>query len=211
MKKKLLVAVMVLLALCLSCAAVAEQKPALLSLEIEVTAEGKLPKTPDDFTVRITANDAQNPMPAGQTGGSYDVTVKGPGKVVFPAMTFAHVGTYTYTVRQIAGGNQNCEYDSAVYTLTVTVVNNADFTGLETVAVFTDAQGGPKADNNLFNNVYTADPANGNVTPTGVVDRWPYFMAGCVVLLCAGCVLATKLRRREEDEGAVLAEDDADV
>ncbi|MDO5378988.1 MAG: hypothetical protein Q4G52_11695, partial [Clostridia bacterium] len=101
------------------------------------------------------------------------------------------------------GKNDRCAYDETVYHLTVTVVNNAAYTGLEAVAVYTDAEGGPKPDNNLFDNVYKPDPANGNATPTGVADRWPWYMAGCAALLGVSGVLATKLRRKEDDEAAL--------
>lgn len=211
MKKRFLCVLMVIMAILMTASASAEMKPAVLSLEVVVTAQGKLPKEPDDFTVQLTAADAQNPMPAGQTGGSFSVTTNGPGRVAFPGMTFDHVGTYRYTVRQLPGENAKCAYDATVYNLTVTVVNNADYTALETVVVYTDVNGGPKPDNNLFDNVYKPDPANGNVTPTGVVDRWPYHMAGCAALLCVSGVLSTKLRRKEDgDEEAVFSEDELD-
>lgn len=203
MKKRFLCAVAVLVAALMATVAEAELKPALLSLEVVVSAQGKLPKEPDDFTVQLTASAAANPMPAGQMGGSCSAATQGPGKVVFPAMSFEHVGTYQYTVRELKGKNDKCVYDETVYNLTVTVVNNADYTGLEAVAVYTDVNGGPKPDNNLFDNVYKPDPANGNATPTGVVDRWPWCLAGCAALLGVSGVLATKLRRKEDDEAAL--------
>lgn len=183
------------------------QTPATFALSVVITQEGRSP-SPIDYTVRLAAQDGA-PMPAGQVGGTYDVTLNGPGEVHFPAITYDHVGTYTYTVSQLKGDDKHCEYDPSVYTLTVYVLNNADFSGFDITAVFTDSEGGPKPDNNLFGNIYTPDPENGSITPTGVADHWPKYLAGSAVLFAVSGVLATRLRRREETlEDVVLTEDD---
>lgn len=199
----------VLLAAALLCAAACAlaQTPATFALGVVITQEGRSP-SPIDYTVRLAAQDGA-PMPAGQTGGTYDVTLNGPGEVHFPAITYDHVGTYTYTVSQLKGDDKHCEYDPSVYTLTVYILNNADFSGFDITAVFTDSEGGPKPDNNLFGNIYTPDPENGSITPTGVADHWPKYLAGSAVLFAVSGVLATRLRRREETlEDVVLTEDD---
>lgn len=199
----------VLLAAALLCAAACAlaQTPATFALGVVITQEGRSP-SPIDYTVRLAAQDGA-PMPAGQTGGTYDVTLSGPGEVHFPAITYDHVGTYTYTVSQLEGDDKHCEYDPSVYTLTVYVLNKADFSGFDITAVFTDSEGGPKPDNNLFGNIYTPDPENGSITPTGVADHWPKYLAGSAVLFAVSGVLATRLRRREETlEDVVLTEDD---
>ena len=199
----------VLLAAALLCAAACAlaQTPATFALGVVITQEGRSP-SPIDYTVRLAAQDGA-PMPAGQVGGTYDVTLNGPGEVHFPAITYDHVGTYTYTVSQLGGDDRHCEYDDSVYTLTVYILNNADFSGFDITAVFTDSEGGPKPDNNLFGNIYTPDPENGSITPTGVADHWPKYLAGSAVLFAVSGVLATRLRRREETlEDVVLTEDD---
>ena len=199
----------VLLATALLCAAACAlaQTPATFALGVVITQEGRSP-SPIDYTVRLAAQDGA-PMPAGQVGGTYDVTLNGPGEVHFPSITYDHVGTYTYTVSQLKGDDKHCEYDPSVYTLTVYVLNKADFSGFDITAVFTDSEGGPKPDNNLFGNIYTPDPENGSITPTGVADHWPKYLAGSAVLFAVSGVLATRLRRREETlEDVVLTEDD---
>lgn len=199
----------VLLAAALLCAAACAlaQTPATFALGVVITQEGRSP-SPIDYTVRLAAQDGA-PMPAGQVGGTYDVTLNGPGEVHFPAITYDHVGTYTYTVSQLKGDDKHCEYDPSVYTLTVYVLNKADFSGFDITAVFTDSEGCPKPDNNLFGNIYTPDPENGSITPTGVADHWPKYLAGSAVLFAVSGVLATRLRRREETlEDVVLTEDD---
>ena len=199
----------VLLAAAMFCAAACAlaQTPATFALGVVITQEGRSP-SPIDYTVRLAAQDGA-PMPAGQTGGTYDVTLNGPGEVHFPAITYDHVGTYTYTVSQLKGDDKHCEYDPSVYTLTVYVLNKADFSGFDITAVFTDSEGGPKPDNNLFGNIYTPDLENGSITPTGMADHWPKYLAGSAVLFAVSGVLATRLRRREETlEDVVLTEDD---
>lgn len=174
----------VLLAAALLCAAACAlaQTPATFALGVVITQEGRSP-SPIDYTVRLAAQDGA-PMPAGQVGGTYDVTLNGPGEVHFPAITYGHVGTYTYTVSQLEGDDRHCEYDPSVYTLTVYVLNKADFSGFDITAVFTDSEGGPKPDNNLFGNIYTPDPENGSITPTGVADHWPKYLARQRRALC---------------------------
>ncbi len=214
MKKKCSAAV--LLALCLlmlAAGALAAQAPAVVSLEVVTTLSGKLPRDPETFVVRLTAGDASTPMPGGQTGGTYDIGIAGVNKTGnvghFPGITFDHVGVYTYTLAQIPGSDRNCTYDSRSYTLTVNVLNSADMQRLETVVTCVENGGGAKSDSNYFHNAYKA--ANGDVTPTGVSDMWPYCIAGCAALTGVSGVLATRLRRKEEDlEETVLAEDDGD-
>lgn len=210
MKKRLLGALLLAALLALAVTACAAQTPVRLSLDIEVQQEGRSPK-PIDYTVRLTADSASTPMPAGQTGGSYDVTLNGPGMLRFPAISYDHVGIYTYTIRELKGDVERCTYDDSVYTVTVYVRNNKDYTALTTTVVFTDQNGGPKPNNDLFKNVYTPAPANGNVTPTGVADHWPKFLAGSAALFAVSGVLALNLRRKEEEPvaetGAFDAED----
>lgn len=201
MKRKFLGALLLAVLLALAVTACAAPTPATLALEIEVQQEGRSPK-PIDYTVRLTADGESTPMPAGLTGGSYDVTINGPGTLTFPAITYDHVGTYTYTIRQLKGDVERCTYDETVYTMMVLVVNNADYTALDVVVVFHEMDGGPKPNNDLFKNVYTPAPANGNVTPTGVADHWPKFLAGSAALFAVSGVLAMNLRRKEEEPAA---------
>lgn len=201
MKRKFLGALLLAALLALAVTACAAQTPATLALDIRVEQEGRSPK-PIDYTVRLTADGASTPMPAGQTGGSYDVTINGPGTLTFPAITYDHVGTYTYTIRQLKGDVERCTYDDSEYIVTVYVRNTADFSTFETTVVFHEMDGGPKPNNDLFKNVYTPAPANGNVTPTGVADHWPKFLAGSAALFAVSGVLAMNLRRKEEEPAA---------
>lgn len=216
MKMKCLAAAALALCLAALCAcALAAPAPASVSLDVGITLSGSLPRERETFTVRLIAQDGANPMPGGQVGGKYDMGIVGESKQQpnvgrFPAITFDHVGVYTYTLVQLPGGSRDCTYDGRAYTLTVNVLNSADMQRLETVVVCTEAGGGAKTDNNYFHNAYKA--VDGNATPTGVADVWPYCLAGCAALTGVSGVLATKLRRREEgEEDAVFSEEDADA
>ena len=94
--------------------------PLTVSIPVSVSIEGTPPVTPETYTIRMTA-DGDYPMPGGATGGSFDLKITGPGTGTFPAITFDHVGIFTYTIRQSAGSDTTAQYDSTVYTLKVTV------------------------------------------------------------------------------------------
>ena len=46
------------------------------------------------------------------------------GKIIFAPITYTAIGTYTYTVSEIAGNLPGVSYDKGVYTVTVTVADN---------------------------------------------------------------------------------------
>ncbi|MBP3479425.1 MAG: VWA domain-containing protein [Oscillospiraceae bacterium] len=87
------------------------------------------------------------------TGNGVNETVKNVGKTfTFSELTFDTVGTYTYTVSEVNGGQtiNGVTYDDTVYTVTVTVTD--DGTGKLTASV----SGG---ENIAFENDYVAAPA----------------------------------------------------
>ena len=219
MNKKILAAVMlaIMLSLALCGAALAAQEPATADQEVIITLSGTLPTHKETFTVVMQALDDSNPMPGGQTGGTYSIEILGEEKTGnsgwFPTMTFDHVGKYKYLIWQEPGTHSRGTYDDTVYTMTVQVTNSSDYTKLYATVTFRDDEGGPKPDNNLFHNEYTVK--NGSATPTGVADDWPYYFAASGVLMLLSLFLMTKLRRREAvetDAGeAYLDEDEFDA
>ena len=94
--------------------------PLTTSVRVSVSTKGTPPETPEAYTIRMTAN-GDCPMPGGKTGGTADLTITGPGKGSFPAMSFDNVGIYTYTIKQVAGANKDAKYDSSVYELKITI------------------------------------------------------------------------------------------
>lgn len=61
------------------------------------------------------------PMPEGSDGNTKILTMDGSGEMEIGKITFDRPGTFIYTVTELNGGVQGWEYDTAVYTLTVTV------------------------------------------------------------------------------------------
>lgn len=214
MKNRFLAAMMltVLLAFSLGCTALAVQTPVQVDQEVVITLSGSLPSPRETFTVVMEALDDKNPMPGGQVGGTYEIEIKGEKKKGnsgwFPTITFDHVGVYKYRIWQEPGNHPRGRYDDTVYTMTVQVTNSADYQSFEVVVFFNDNEGGPKPDNNLFHNSYKAP--KGTVTPTGVADDWPYYLAASAALMVISLFLMTKLRRREalETEMGPLALDE---
>lgn len=218
MKRKILAAAILTLlyAMMLCGAALAAQEPGTVNQEVIITLSGTLPGHRETFTVVMEALDGNNPMPGGQTGGTYSIDILGQTRENsgwFPTMTYTRPGRYMYEVWQVPGDHPRCTYDETHYFMTVTVLNKPDFSGFDVTVTFRDDEGGPKPDNDLFHNEYTVK--NGSVTPTGVADDWPYYFAASGVLMLLSLFLMTKLRRREAvetDAGeAYLDEDEFDA
>lgn len=214
-RKQFVAMFLIMLSLMLFGSALAAQEPAKVDQEVVITLSGSLPSPRETFTVVMEALDDKNPMPGGQVGGTYEIEIKGEKKKGnsgwFPTMTFVRPGEYQYKVWQEPGNHPRGTYDDTVYTMTVLVMNSSDYTKLETIVVFNDDEGGPKPDNNLFHNSYKAP--KGTVTPTGVADDWPYYLAASAALMVISVFLMTKLRRREALEtemGPVALDEDED-
>lgn len=185
----------------LSAAALAEEAPTV-QINAQVTLEGTLPSTPESYILRMTADNASNPMPDGQTGGRYDLTITGAGTADFPAMKFDRVGIYKYTITQVPGTNEHCTYDERSYKLTISVVNDENGGIAAVVAMYRTDASEKKESTALFHNVYetivkpTTPP--GTITETGVRDMWMYYAGGSVLLLIGAAVIVYLLRKPEE-------------
>lgn len=207
MKKNFRSAIMTLIALamCLvmTVPAMAEESGTVQAVELKatITLEGTLPTKPEDFTVRLTAEDPSNPMPEGSADGVYDLIITGAATEAFPEMIFEDLGVYAYTVEQIAGTNENMKsYDARKYNVTVYVLNAVEGDGREVTVTLSDAASEDqmvKLDAIEFHNVYkTIVP---EIPETGVNDTWPYYLAGCVALALISLVLVGVLRRNKDD------------
>lgn len=179
-------------------------EPLSIQLGAQVTLEGTLPDPAEAYIIRMTADDPENPMPNGQKGGSYDLTVTGADSALFPAMTFDSLGIYKYTLAEIAGANADCTYDARSYQLTVSVVNS-EKGGYDIEVALRENGKTEKTDTALFHNVYktvapTPAPTTrpGKITSTGVNDLWMYYAGGALLLLAASGVIVHLLRRKED-------------
>lgn len=100
----------------------------------------KTGEIPDDFDgsrqYEFSANDSGDPMPNGQTGGTYVFTLTDDQELVFttsgdggkvsePALYFTHAGVFEYTVKPLtAEPDENYTFENTVYTVRIYVENN---------------------------------------------------------------------------------------
>ena len=74
------------------------------------------------------------------------------GNITFPKLTFKNVGTYNYTVEEVAGNDRHITYDTTSYSVSAVVTDNLDGTLKVT---WTSGTG-----NIQFRNTYTVDSTN---------------------------------------------------
>lgn len=193
MKKILRSLIALMMAAMLIAAPALAENPSVV-LDAAVTLQGTLPDTAEEFAIVMTAEDGA-PLPV--EGDSMQITIKGAGKASFAALEFDHVGIYHYTIVQKPGKDKDAKYDATVYRLQVAVVN-AEEGGLKTVVGLYQDGEDAKQDEALFNNVYPTILPPGEVTPTGVEDKWPWYLAGCAAMLMVCAAMIAVLRRKEE-------------
>ena len=128
-------------------------KNTLMSVEAEIHGEKRVdvasaPWT--GFTFVLTAQDANAPMPGGQTGGTVSVSRTGSGPFSFGSIRFVSPGTYRYKVTEEAGNALGYVYDRSEYLVEVTVTQQQD--GL--TARISYVRDGAAASAIVFDNLY---------------------------------------------------------
>ena len=171
-----------------------------VSIPVEISLSGTLPKEDESFTVNLEAEDASYPMPSGSENGLYQMSLKGAQTQSFPAISYDRVGVYTYTIYQSKGSNEKCSYDSTVYNLIVYITNASDGSGLKETAILTKDGSEDKLASASFKNAYQVEPT---ATPTTVPTSTPskgtdtgdttQFTAYIVAGAAAVCVLVIAL------------------
>lgn len=114
------------IALCvcvLGVTAYAASDPVSATIEVNIALSGDLPDTPETFLVEMTPDKAGNPMPKDTQKGVYTLTFQGAASQKIQ-MSFARVGVYHYTVKQLSGGNGDCYQDFGVYHIAVYVTSD---------------------------------------------------------------------------------------
>ena len=127
-----------------------KQEPVTVTPEVEKQLEGRV-LVDGEFSFKIKEVNENKSLP------SYEETVTNKnGKATFSKLSFNKVGTYKYTISEIAGSDANVDYDAMTVTMTVTVTENAQ--GNLQAAVKYSAEGGFKssADDKIFNNYVVA-------------------------------------------------------
>ncbi|MBO1265024.1 LPXTG cell wall anchor domain-containing protein [Proteiniclasticum sp. SCR006] len=161
---------LIFMILCLaigSPAVLAAENPSL-ELGVTVKLSGTLPTTPEDFLIKLAADEIGNPMPEGALNGVYTMTVTGAGAITFPEMTFSKVGIYKYRIWQQPGSDPNGYYDSTIYHLNV-LITNAEDGGLEITSLLYKNEETDKSPDVIFDNHY-ANPAVVRFTAEKLLD-----------------------------------------
>lgn len=137
-------------------------------------------------------------------GGGIELTAtnKADGSVVFPAIPFEQVGTYTFEVYEVNDGQADVTYDTVRYTLTVEVTDGGEGNLVAEIA-------SEEGDALVFTNTYDApdpeptpssdDTPGGGATPKKAVPQTGDVEAAPVAAIAAAGIallaVAIKLRR----------------
>ena len=130
--------------------AFAEERGCTVTIPTYVEVTGTSSLTDAEFEVVLAGLDTEEPMPEKSSG-----TVKGSGQVVLGPMTYTVPGDYHYRISQKGGNAEGYTYDTAVYTVTVRVVNGED-DGLNAEVWAVKDGGSDKVEEILFSNAYKA-------------------------------------------------------
>ena len=166
-----------------------------VSVPVTISLSGTLPYPAEDYTVVLKADDSAYPMPEGSVNGAYSLTITGEDTENFPTITYDRVGIYTYTIYQVAGTNQKCTYDDTVYSLTVTVSNKEDYSGLEATAVLYPDSDGDKLSGAEFANRYKVEPPS-DTPKTG--DESSPLLYAVLIVVSVGVIVALFLTRKSK-------------
>ena len=128
---------------------------ASVTIAAEIRAEGFVPEDPAGYILRLSAEDGA-PLP--EDGAEYDLRVKGPGKAVFPPITFNALGTYHYHLRLLPGKDSGAVWDETRYDLTITVLRDESTGEWYTMLSIRYADTQRKTDVPLFVVKYTEPP-----------------------------------------------------
>jgi len=168
---KRLTTLLIFMILCLtigSTAVKAAENPKL-ELDVTVNLSGILPPEPEDFLIKLEADEVGNPMPEGTLNGVYTMAITGAGTEAFPEMTFSKVGIYNYRIWQQPGLDPNGYYDTTIYHLNV-FVTNAPGGGLEITSLLYKDDETDKSPDVIFENRY-ANPAVVSFTARKLLDE----------------------------------------
>ena len=91
---------------------------------IQKTVQGDSPPS-ERFSFLITAQD-NAPMPEGVHNGFLSLSITGSGEIYPGTILYSSPGTYIYTITESPDDLRGWLYDSAVYTVTVTVTETED-------------------------------------------------------------------------------------
>lgn len=91
---------------------------------VRKTITGDIPFFDAAFTFTMTAANTASPMPANSKDGVKTVSISGNGTASLGSIVYTEAGTHVYRIRETNTGFTGYTYDTATYTLTVTVKEN---------------------------------------------------------------------------------------
>ena len=134
------------------------------SIPVEIKTLGDSVPSGIEYKVVIKSENETNPMPDVK-----EVTIKDNGKVEIGPMTYTKPGRYS----QEAGNAEHFTYDSAVYTVTVSIENDGNG-GLKSVIYAVENGATEKTDDVVFSNTYEAVTTSAVTTtaaPTVILEK----------------------------------------
>ena len=199
MKKKVIIAAMVLLAMFFAClggsvrAAYEVDSPKLpieTIIKLENDDETKVVLKDNLFEYELTPVTEGAPLPS--TGkiedGKWKISVAGDyGNYFVDSIKFTRPGIYKYTFKAIPGTYEYVDYDEMVYTIYYDISNNDAYDSLEAKVIITNKDENIKYDSLTFTNIYhipEEPPEDEKSVDTSDISVWMYvgLFAGLVVL-----------------------------
>ena len=174
----------------------AADKPTI-TLPIKISLTGSIPNKPEDYEIKLVADDITNPMPLGSVNGIFTMKITGANTVNLSAISLEDLGTYTYTLYQSAGNNKKCTYDDIVYRLTIYVINGNDG-NLQAIATLYSNKDEIKHSQAIFTNSYKKDasPSKPNKTNTGNQTNFTQYLALALGSIIVIAILLMDMKQR---------------
>lgn len=150
-----------------------------------------------EFTFELTdgrnADGEQAPMPGESQETTVTATNAADGAITFDPITFDKVGTYTYTMREVAGDEEGMTYDDTEYSIVITVTDDGEGNLVATTSML---NGSDEVDGIVFTNTYQAPEEPGEGMPGTGANVAPVMMLTVMFLLAAGAAITLKRRNR---------------
>ncbi len=169
------------------------------TFEVENAEPEKINRT-GTYSLIAVSQDA--PMPDSENN-IYTFSIDGSGKNHVIALTYAHGGTYKYSLKQDTADAQNYVYDRTEYTLTVYIKNTDD--GKLVFEVIVENGSGKKCSEINFVNRYKGKdpvpPQKGDTVKTGdenMLSLWIISAAASALMLMVLIRLNASMKRKAD-------------
>ena len=133
--------------------------PVSIDPPVRKTVKGA-PKQDAVFTFHLSADEPDNPMPADSSGGLKAFQITGSGETDLGVITYTRAGVYSYTVYEVNAGLPGYQYDTTVYTMTVSVTE-ANGKLVQSTGI-TRADGSAASGFSFVNTWKSKEPADGH-------------------------------------------------